>query len=307
MKRSYYDRLKKFIEDEKIQSIIYKLSPTYKLYNNMKIKGNRNFNEHLANNTKLFFLSLSLFIVSMISIYDASNMKNKVYIGLYIVLCILPLFVSYNYFLASFEKIELNNEDLEKKDKKKYDRFKSLFSKKTVIIINITFILYCIFNMFGINGFENVRILKFLLMIITIYIFVLSRPIHFFSVFILDILKKLTKGDKRDINGKIRLVLLTIGSVVNIVLDYSILFYMLNTIGTELSGIKPMFNIEIKNIVDMVYFTAGFSDIEAANFITKIFVMIKDISIFILMTGNLAVYLNIEIKKPVKYEKVKER
>lgn len=322
MELNYYEKLKTFLGDEVNKSIINILSPTYALYNNMKIKGarigvdktidvvkieNSKFNQNLANNTKLFFLSLSLFIVSMISIYDIKNMDDKDYVYkiLYALLFTIPMYMLFNFLLSKFNKIDLKYKELEKKDKKNYIKFKFVFSKITIAILNVVFILYCLSDMIGINYLENNKIVKLILLASSVYILAISRPIHFFSIFILDILKKLTEGDRRTINGKIRLVLLTIGSVVNIILDYSILFYTLNTIGIEFLDIKQMFTPGITNIVDMIYFTGGFSDIQADNFITKILVMLKDISIFILMTGNLAVYLNIEIEKTVKYEKNK--
>ena len=125
MEKSYYEKLKEFLGDEVHKSIINILSPTYALYNNMRIKGNRikgnktkediveenkKFNKYLANNTKLFFLSLSLFIVAMISVYDLINMNDEsnTYKIIYILLCILPLYISFNYFLNSFDKINLD-------------------------------------------------------------------------------------------------------------------------------------------------------------------------------------------------------
>lgn len=312
MEMSYYEKLDEFLNKKTNKYIIYVLSPTYALYNVMRIKErskkqeHKNFNLYLSNNTKFFFLALSLFIISMISVYDIGNMKNMKHINntykvTYILLCTLPLYLSFNYFLSLLKKVSFNSDNEESKYNKKYDCFKFIFGKKVIIIMNLIFISYCLLNSAGIIGFENNKILKLLLLFMSIYILGVSRPIHFMSVFILDILKKLTKGDKRDIDGKIRLVLLAIGSVVNIIVDYSILFYTLNTIGIEVFSISPMFNSDITNIVDMVYFTSGFSDIQPSNFITKILYMMKDISIFILMTGNLAIYLNMETKRPIKY------
>ena len=84
-------------------------------------------------------------------------------------------------------------------------------------------------------------------------------------------------------------------SLVSLILDYTILFYVLHTIGNELLNID-MFSCDIENIVDMLYYTAGFGDINPEDFITKIFVMMKDIAMFMLLTGNLAIYLSIESK-----------
>ncbi|CEO08405.1 hypothetical protein [Paraclostridium sordellii] len=305
MKESYYNRLKRFLSKKINKIFINILSPTYLLYNSMKIKGNNEYNKELANNTKLFFLSMSLFTISMISIYDISNLNGEsgIFKLSYIILCTLPTYIAFNYFLTSFKKIDLNYENLEKKDQKRYNRFKFIFSKKIFIIINIIFILYCCINIAGINFFENSSVIKVILFGGSIWIFAISRPIHLFSVFILDMLKKLTQGYKRDIDEKIRLILLAIGSVINIILDYSILFYMLNTIGFEFYKI-PMFNVNVKNIADMIYFTCGFSGIDASNFITRSLVILKNISIFIIMTGNLAIYLNIDTGKEIVQNKI---
>ena len=298
MKESYYIRIKNFMNKKRTKNIIYVLSPTYFLYDSIRIESNKDYKIELANNIKLFFLSLSLFIISMISIYNISHMdgKSNIIKISYILLCIIPIYLLFNYFLNSFKQIDLNYEDLEEKDKKSYSKFKFIFSKKIVMVVNAIFVLYCCINIVDRNFLNNSVIIKSILFISSIYIFAISRPIHLFSVFILDMLKKLTEGDKRDVDGKIRLILLAIGSVINIVLDYSILFYMLNTIGAELFN-TTMFDCDVNNIIDMIYFTGGFEEINASNFITRVLVMLKNISIFILMTGNLAIYLNIEEEK----------
>uniref|UniRef100_UPI00374FDA39 hypothetical protein n=1 Tax=Paraclostridium bifermentans TaxID=1490 RepID=UPI00374FDA39 len=93
MKESYYIRIKNFINKKRTKNIIYVLSPTYFLYDSMRIESNKDYKIELANNIKLFFLSLSLFIISMISIYDISHMdgKSNIIKISYILLCTIPM------------------------------------------------------------------------------------------------------------------------------------------------------------------------------------------------------------------------
>lgn len=104
--------------------------------------------------------------------------------------------------------------------------------------------------------------------------------------------KKTYRKEERDVDGKIRPIALAMVSLVNLILDYTILFYALHTIGNELLNID-MFSCDIENIVDMLYYTAGFGDIKPESFITKILIMIKDTAMFMVLTGNLAIYISI--------------
>lgn len=58
-----------------------------------------------------------------------------------------------------------------------------------------------------------------------------------------------------------------------------------------------MFNCDIDTIIDMIYYTSRFGELNPSNFMTKIFVMLKGIGIFILVTGNLAIYISIDSKE----------
>lgn len=203
-------------------------------------------------------------------------------------MCIVkPCIILHNIIFRKYD-ITINSNS-------KYERIrvsisKFVFSKNTTKIFNLFMLMY-ILIIFNTNMYIGTHfIIKLMILLAIVYIFGISRSIQFFLVFIRDMIKKTYRKNERDIDGKIRLIILSMASLINLILDYKILFYALNTIGNELLNIE-MFSCNIKTIVDMLYYTASFGDIEPERFITKVLVMMKDIDIFILLTGNLAIYI----------------
>ena len=289
----YYDKLEEFIK--KYKNIISILSPTFAIYNYSKKQNNKVYNIRLANNTKKFFMAMSLFIIILISEYNLKNLfinnnPNVLKYTYIIIGFILPCFILNKIILKDYGMhINYNCR------KFKYIIPQIIYSKNIKIMFTVIIILYSIVLFFT-NIFLNIGyVVQWIFLILTIYIFGISRPIQFFLVFIRDILKKMYKKDERDIDGKIRLIILAIISFLNLVLDYSILFWTLDTLGYLMFDVK-MFDNNINNIIEMIYYTSGCGDFNINNFIPMLFIIIKNISTFILITGNLALYLNIESK-----------
>ena len=256
---------------------------------------NKVYNIRLANNTKKFFMAMSLFIIILISEYNLKNLfinnnPNVLKYTYIIIGFILPCFILNKIILKDYGMhINYNCR------KFKYIIPQIIYSKNIKIMFTVIIILYSIVLFFT-NIFLNIGyVVQWIFLILTIYIFGISRPIQFFLVFIRDILKKMYKKDERDIDGKIRLIILAIISFLNLVLDYSILFWTLDTLGYLILDVK-MFDNNINNIIEMIYYTSGCGDFNINNFIPMLFIIIKNISTFILITGNLALSLNIESK-----------
>ena len=298
MKEIYLNKINDFIEKNK--KVISGLSLTFSIYNYSRKNEDKDYNKALANNTKKLFLSISLYIIMLISIFNFTKMifykeKNLVLTIIYMIICIIgPLFAYNKIILKNYGiNIECNGES--KFEKLRCFLSKKMYNKKITMILNIFIFIY-IYIMIKTDIFKNVDLsIKYFLLIVTIYIFGISRPIQFFLVFIRDIIKKTYRKDERDENGKIRLIILAIISFINLIFDYSILFYTLNTIGSEILNIT-MFKCNTNNIVDMIYYTAGFGEINPENFITKILVIMKNVATFMLITGNLAIYVSIDSK-----------
>lgn len=301
MEEKYYDSINSFIDKNK--RIISILSPTFSIYNYSKKKEDREYNQILAENTKKFFISISIFIILLISIFnfkqfDIVNKGNLIFKILYVGVCIVtPYIILHNIILKEYGiTIDCNSNSKYEKIRASISKF--VFSKSIPIIFNVFMLVYVLVIFSTSIYIEADLSIKIMLLLATVYIFGVSRPIQFFLVFIRDMVKKTYRKDERDIDGKIRLVILAMVSLINLVLDYTILFYALHTIGNELLHID-MFSCRIETIVDMLYYTAGFGDINPESFITKILVMMKDIAMFMLLTGNLAIYVSIESKSEV--------
>ncbi|RDY25830.1 hypothetical protein CHL78_016165 [Romboutsia weinsteinii] len=301
MEEKYYDKIKNFIYGNK--KIISILSPTFSIYFYSKKRDDKEYNHELADNTKRFFASLSIFIILLISIFNFKqlyivNENNSMSKILYIGLCIIGPYIILQSIILKEYGIAIGSNSNSKYEKIRARISKFVFSKNIPRIFNVLMLIY-ILIIFGSNTYRDIHfIIKSMILIATIFIFGISRPVQFFLVFIRDMLKKTYRKYERDIDGKIRLIILAMVSLVSLILDYTILFYALHTIGNELLNID-MFSCDIENIVDMLYYTAGFGDINPESFITKILVMMKDIAMFMLLTGNLAIYLSIESKSEV--------
>lgn len=297
------DKIDKKIQDNKKN--IYIISPSYWLYDSLKIgaEGEENIrktiNSKLANLMKYFYLSLSIFIFSLFSMYDARNriieiLKVKqvhlllllIYIGLIVIITIgIPL-VLVRYFLnkskAAFEDI---SQHINENSKLKFYMFKYI---KCIYIL----ILVCYLSII-LSG-NKLGYIKPIGIIIIILFFGVSRPIHFALVFIKEVVKKFEIDKKMDKSRKLRLIVLCMASYLNLIIDYSILFYSLKILNNKYLGNITIFENDIKSIWDMIYFTVRNGDLVANNYIGRIFIIIMISSITILITGVLAAYLNIE-------------
>ena len=218
----YYVKLEGFIK--KYKNIISILSPTFAIYNYSKKNDDKLYNIKLANNTKKFFMAMSLFIIILISEYNLKSLfiNNNPYVLKYTYIImgfVLPYFI--------LNKIVLKDYGMQGNyncGKFKYIIPKIIYSKNIKIMFNMVIILYSVVLFFT-DTFQNIGlVVQWILLILTIYIFGISRPIQFLLVFIRDILKKMYKKDERNVDGKLRLVILAIISFFNLVLDYAILF-----------------------------------------------------------------------------------
>ncbi|MDU2148125.1 MAG: hypothetical protein E7E58_08995 [Paeniclostridium sordellii] len=285
METSYYKKVRKFIK--KFNVIFMVFAPTYAIYSCLKSKmPDRNDRYILSNDIKKFFLALSINTLAWIFMIDLVYEHNWIN-----QLCLWLCF-SISIFVSIVFLFNVKNNFSNRK-----------ISKVTSIICEIILFVFCALPIIAgcsilfkapINYKYIIEkyIFSNIICGFIIYILAISRPLHFFLVFIPDILKKIEKGEKRTGVGKARLLLIAVGSYINILIDYTILYYFLNKIGKHFSGFS--------DILDILYKTSGCGDLNPSSMIAKILIIIQSASITILIAGNLAIYINMNTKQKNK-------
>lgn len=284
----------------KIKEIIYLLSPSYWLYQSLKCKNECNdkndINKDIANIIKILYLCLSITIFIMFSGFDLKKiiLANEYRINysqiLFILITILiPMIIISNLLKLYKVFLEKRTEYL-----KSYSKIKYLFLKNLSLFI----VLISIFTLFILvvdsRIFKLTSKIEKITLILLILFYGVSRIIHFFVVFIPDIIRKVETGEKREGKGVVRLSLLAVFSYLNLIIDYTILFYALNIYSNKYLHNVIMFNNDISTIMDMLYYTISSDTISANYFLAKFYIIILNISITLIITGNLAVYLGMK-------------
>lgn len=291
-----YDTVNNLIKKFKIT--LYVISPSFAFYNELKDRKNLNDKERKENNKnvsnlmKALYFSLTTFVILLFSIYDFTNRinENKTILsnGIFLIIILLTflLFLISLYFKRKYLKA------MEKYMNNKH-KIINMFLKR-IEIIYVFGIASSIFLCIYTNNQANIE--KYIFWIL-LYFYGVSRPVHFFLVFIPDFIKKLETNDGRDNEGKLRLIILAVFSYFNMVLDYTVLFYSLNIlVGKYFNGMH-IFDNNITNIIDMLYYTIGCNTLLANNFIMKFYAILLKLSVAILISGNLANYISMKEKQ----------
>lgn len=279
---SYYKKIKDFIHKYRI--LINILAPTYMIYSYLKNKMTTREDKYLlANDIKKFFLALSIYILSTLSMIDLiyeNKQTDKLFMGIFFIMGIISSIILIINFSDNYSEEKIN---------KKISVIKN--TVLTIFIIIPLWILICILFSIPIDYkyiVENYIFTSYTYLIV-IYILAISRPLHFIMVFIPDIFRKIEKPEQRSGVEKVRLLLIAIGSYVNIITDYSILYYFINKASKN-------FN-EVGNIIDILYKVVGYGELDPLSMVAKILIIMQMASITILITGNLAMYISIDTKK----------
>lgn len=285
---------------EKYKTMIYFLSPSYALYDSLKFKGadkdrRKDINSNLSNLIKVLNF---LWAISLFAIFGAFDFKRRINMNSYkiyiddllfgimfvvipIVLCEILLKFYYRYY--NMLEVYIKNSS----------KYKYYFLKEVKYIYRCMLVVgVCLL----ITSKRNV-VLDFIIFFLLIVYYGVSRIIHFFVVFVPDIVGKIENGKSRDGQGIVRLVSLVIFSYLNLIIDYTILFYSLKWFGQMFMQGINMFGNDIYSIVDMLYYTIGCESLLANNYLVKIYVILLNVSIALIITGNLSVYLSTERKR----------
>ncbi len=285
---------------EKYKTMIYFLSPSYALYDSLKFKGadkdrRKDININLSNLIKVLNF---LWAISLFAIFGAFDFKRRINMNSYkiyiddllfcimfvvipIVLCEILLKFYYRYY---------NMLEVYIKNSSKY-KYYFLNEVKYIYRCMLVVGVYLL-----ITSKRNVW-LDFIIFFLLIVYYGVSRIIHFFVVFVPDIVGKIENGKNRDGQGIVRLVFLAIFSYLNLIIDYTILFYSLKWFGEMFMQGINMFGNDIYSIVDILYYTIGCESLLANNYLVKIYVILLNVSIALIITGNLSVYLSTERKR----------
>lgn len=148
-----------------------------------------------------------------------------------------------------------------------------------------------------------------------IWIFGYSRPRHFFKVFLKDAYKKLNgidtaneenvdrkKNSPTKETRKWRRAKLALKSYLNLILDYAILYYVLDKLYILLGVSKGAFEKNFDNIVHSIYYSivtitgVGYGEQHPLSNIARIYVSLQVICGLILIGLNFAIYMNEEKK-----------
>lgn len=285
---------------EKYRPMIYFLSPSYALYDSLKFKGtDKERRKDINSNLSILIKILNfLWAISLFAIFGAFDFKRRININSYkiyiddllfgimfvvipIVLCEILLKFYYHYY---------NMLEVYIKNSSKY-KYYFLREVKYIYRFMIGVVLYLLIKS------RRYVMLDFIIFFLLIVYYGVSRIIHFFIVFIPDIVVKIENGKSRDGQYIVRLVSLATFSYLNLIIDYTILFYSLKWFGERVMKGINMFGNDIYSIVDMLYYTIGCESLLANNYLVKIYVILLNISIALIITGNLSVYLSTERKK----------
>lgn len=173
MEEKYINNIEDFIDEKK--NLLKCISTTFYIYNYSKIKGNKEYNAKLANNIKKFFLSISLYIATLISIFnlDSQNsMKENSNLldFIYIIIGIIFLIIIYNKTLLNNYGIEVKKYRDNGKEKLSNYVYNTLFSMRLVYILDLCMIIYIIILESGFI-YNTPKTLKIIALMLVVYLF----------------------------------------------------------------------------------------------------------------------------------------
>lgn len=299
-----YKNIEKNIKNN---SLIKIFSPSYALYNKLqdreetlnigRLQKQKRHNRYVANLMKhLYFLIAIYFFILFLKLNFNRIMLHGVEYSLLYNILLMIFFIIVPFYIMSVitkqitDTVELIRYNCICNYRRHYLIYDILTNIRieNLIVMDITII-----GLIGSN-FHISNMSRQLLVYGLIYYFGVSRPIHFIVVFIPNFIKKLESNTVVNSKHRVRLLLLTIGSYINIILDYTILFYICNNIfissgsGFEVVGVNTIF--------DVMYILVNNSEFTTNNILLKFWFVIMKVSIFILLSGNLALFLNSKIE-----------
>lgn len=281
------------------------ISPSYYLYSILKFDYSTNyetlikqkeFNRILADNVKNFYLMVvlnTLLVINVNEIYEGRNYMSRYNMFFSLLICCVLIFLTFKfsnriYFVEDYgTNIEFSIVQ------KVY-----LFIMKKGNVLNIFIIL--LFLLITVLSKNYRGFFTDIIIYLLIYYYGLSRISHLFLVFVDDIFKDKEKDDlfknepydKSYIKAN-RKAYIVIMSYISIALEYSVLYYILNSK-------YGMFSNSFSNWFESFYYsiatitTLGYGDYYPTNNLSQLYVIIQIISGMFLLVFTLVRYMNEE-------------
>lgn len=189
------------------------------------------------------------------------------------------------------------------------DRYKCASQTKKergthVKILNKLYFSIAIILVIGVGIFPLVQLPISILrgVVAFIGIYCLSRCNEVFMAFVKDVFDKLN-SIKRDKNGLeyYERIQLALRSYVELVINYSVLYYLIDTYGGIIGLKSPFFNQAIQNIGDALYFSVitiasiGYGDFYPVHPLTRALVMYEVVNGTLLLVVSFTVYVSLTL------------
>ncbi|MGL4731989.1 MAG: hypothetical protein ACRCW0_10475 [Clostridium sp.] len=309
------DELKIFNNFKKILRLCNYFSPSYfyymtielnkKEYANIKEKAKKCeiekkkleelscIKEYISEVMKYFFYFIDLVLILIILFRNTIHIlkTNMIYDRIfYISITTIVMFLAlyYCHKISSCVK----QEELIKKiiEFNKYKK-NGIFNKIKEIIVKIslgqTLLIGVSIVIVGIFAFENKKN-EVVIAVIVIYYFIM-RLVHYWIVFYEDFKNKVSKRFVKSPEKKIRYIKLALSNYVKIILECSILTYVLKHMGWAFG------KININTFFELVYFIVS-GKLEATTTVEMFIDILRMSTLAMVITLNLATYMSLEVK-----------
>lgn len=253
--------------------------------------------EQVSEAMKYLFYFIDLLIIFIILLKNTlSKFKANIIIDefLYATITVIVFFITV-YSVIKFrycvEEYELVKKIIRFNQYEENGELKGNSIKKKIVEISFSKYIYIIGGaiiFIGCSVLVN-KTIKIVVAPIVIYYFIM-RTVHYWVVFYEDFKNKLSKKFSVSSDKKMRYIKLALLNYVKIVLEFSILIYILKYMGWA------FVNIKINTYFELVHFIVS-GKLEATTTIEIFINLLRIATLAMVLTLNLAIYMALDVKK----------